>query len=177
MYGPDLIERIEKQLTRFADWAKAYPDAAVTFVIFAVCALLVLTLFMGKAAYALDPACDPADPGYAPHVGTDYVRPDGTVHFCTSLDDPTAGRDIDETKPFDCLLELDGRPYAVANVAPGQEVLLIVDDEDRVATHQAVLTCTAFMVAIDGSTHLRVSDQAVVTFDPVPVPEAPVPLP
>lgn len=146
-----------------------------TAIILTICALFLCLL--APPAFALDPECDPADPGYDPHVGQEYVRPDGTVHFCTSLDDPAGGRDIDEAQPMSCLLELDAKPYAFANVAPGQEVLLTVDDEDRVAIHTMRLTCTAFMIAIDGSTHERTSLANTATFDPVPVPEAPVPLP
>jgi hypothetical protein len=99
------------------------------------------------------------------------------VRFCTSLEDIAAHQDIDETKPMSCLLELDLKPYATAtNLQPGQEIIITVDEEDRSKTSQARLTCTAFMIALDGSTHERSSDPVVFVFDPVPAPEAPVPL-
>jgi hypothetical protein len=129
------------------------------------------------SALALDAACDPTDPDYTPHTGEHYVNPAGEVRFCTSLDNPAAAKNIDETQPMSCLLELDLNPYATAtNLQPGQEIIISVDEVDRSKTSEARLTCTAFMIALDGSTHERSSDPVVFTFDPVPVPEPPVPL-
>ncbi len=125
---------------------------------FALLALSIALLFPFSAS-ALDPVCDPTDPAYiTPHTADVYVRLDGTVHLCTSLDNPAGGRDIDETQPVHCLLTLDSKPYAMTNVAPGQEINLTIDAEDLNGYHAAEMTCTAFMVAQDGTTHERTSD-------------------
>lgn len=178
---PDLIERLDAWITSkidaVVDWTRDHPRAASSVFALAICFLLLLTMLVASPSHALDPECDPLNPGYNPHTAAVYVSLAGTVRLCTSLDNPAGGRDIDETQPVHCLLLLDAKPYAMTDVAPGQEILLTIDAEDLNAAHSAELTCTAFMVAQDGSTHERTSSANTFLFDPVPAPEAPVPLP
>lgn len=130
--------------------------------------LLIFALLMAAGpAAALDPFCDPNDPGVGtPHdPAALYVRPDRNVHFCSSLEPAVLG------PVLRCVLEVDGVAYASeTNLLPGTEVTL---SNPLIEAGVLVAWCE-YEVDVAGSPFALVGPSVATVYIPVPEPSAPV---
>lgn len=130
--------------------------------------LLILLLLMASPAAALDPFCDPNDPGAGvPHdMAQPYERPNRDIHFCSSLIPASLG------PVFRCVFTVDGVPYASApDLLPGTEVTI---SNPGVAAGTMTGRCEYPGVDAAGDPATIVSAPVVIQYVPVPEPGAPV---
>lgn len=137
--------------------------------------VLFVTLLFSAPALALDPACDPTDPDYAPFdlaSGLPYISPEGEIRACTPLLN-TGGAPLALDSMVRCDLDVNGSPYATTLTGTGAVFLFEIAAADVGA---AVLTCTANIADSQGVWHQVTSAPVNFVYESIAVPMQPCPL-
>jgi hypothetical protein len=134
--------------------------------------LILLAVAIAGPAAAADPECDPNDDAYIqpfdPATGS-YVRPNRDVRFCSS----NVPANPTWTGDMVCRVTIDGGPYALTTVL--QRELVLVSSPSTPGGAMAI-TCSIPSTDAQGNPIVQVSVAATAVYEPLPVPDAPVPL-
>ena len=135
-------------------------------------AFVLLTVALGRPAFAADPQCVPGDPlfetPFDPATG-DYVRPNRDIRFCSSA----IPENLTSQADLVCTVVVDGVPYVQATRKQRE---LIEFSNPVVAAGEMTATCVLQGIDENGDPTQLASLPAVVDYNPVPEPQAPVPL-
>ena len=139
--------------------------------------LSILAVFaFATPALALDPACDKADPNNVFvdfSQGKPYIVKNGELAFCA----PYLEEDGTTLLPVDsmtrCELAVNGSPYAIASIEPGDLLLITIAPGDK---GPSTLACVFSLADSQGTLYEVDSLTLNFTAEDLPVPEAPYPL-